>query len=147
MDVPYLMRGVMPVETESSVLVSSSKYLNHPRLREWIAMICLRKNGPDFPPQAEMYPVLEILDSLRDHARIEEMFTAERKVNPALDRWFEEGFISKYQIDDFRDYPPGSVGRSFYDQMKGGDYEIQIRIRDHVTGQMITQSATFTIAP
>ncbi len=126
MDVPYLMRGVLPVETESSVLVSSSKYLNHPRLREWIAMICLRKNGPDFPPQAEMYPVLEILDSLRDHARIEEMFTAERKVNPALDRWFEEGFISKYQIDDFRDYPPGSVGRSFYDQMKGGDYEIQI---------------------
>ncbi len=28
-----------------------------------------------------------------------------------------------------------------------GDYEIQIRIRDHVTGQMITPSATFTIAP
>ena len=28
-----------------------------------------------------------------------------------------------------------------------GDYEIQVRIRDHVTGQTISPSATFTIAP
>jgi hypothetical protein len=28
-----------------------------------------------------------------------------------------------------------------------GDYQIQVRIRDHVTGQTITPSATFTIAP
>lgn len=28
-----------------------------------------------------------------------------------------------------------------------GEYEIQVRIRDHVTGQTITPSATFTIAP
>ena len=36
-DIPYLARGVKQLGTESSVLVSSSKYLNHPRLREWIA--------------------------------------------------------------------------------------------------------------
>lgn len=126
MNVPYLLRGVLPVATESSVLVSSSKYLNDPRLREWVAMIMLRKNGPDFPPQAEMYEIIGVLDSLRDHARIEEMFEQERKVNPALDRWFEERFISSYTIEDFRDYPPGSVGRIFYDQMHGGNYEIQI---------------------
>jgi ubiquinone biosynthesis protein COQ4 len=126
MDIPYLLRGVVPVETESSVLVSSSKYLNHPRLREWVATIVLRRNGPDFPPQAEMHELPGILDSLRDHQHIEEMFTAERKVNPALDRWFEERFISSYKIEDFRDYPPGSVGRIFHDQMAGGDYEIQI---------------------
>ena len=41
-DVPYLARGVMPVETPSSVLVSSSKYLNNAALREWLAMILLR---------------------------------------------------------------------------------------------------------
>ena len=125
-DVPYLARGVMPVETPSSVLVSSSKYLNNPRLREWLAFILLRKNGPDYPPQAEMYEFIGILESLRDRARIEEMFTAERKVNPELDAWFEEGFISRYTIEDFSDYPPGSLGRIFYDQMNGGDYEIQI---------------------
>ena len=125
-DIPYLLRGVTPVETHSSVLISSSKYLNDPRLREWVAMILLRKNGPDFPPQAEMYEIIGILDSLRDHDRIEAMFTAERAVNPALDAWFEERFISKYKIEDFAHYSPGSAGRIFYDQMTSGNYEIQI---------------------
>jgi ubiquinone biosynthesis protein COQ4 len=126
MDIPYLMRGVIPIETESSMLVSSSKYLNDPRLREWVAMILLRKNGSDFPPPAEMYELIGIVDSLRDHEHIERMFTAERKVNPALDAWFAESFVSTYAITDFADLPSGSVGRIFYDQMTAGDYDIQI---------------------
>lgn len=125
-DIPYLARGVMPVETPSSVLVSSSKYLNNPRLREWLAMILLRRNGPDMPPPAEMYEFLPILDSLRDHARIEQMFTDERRVNPALDAWFNEGFVSTFTIDDLAQFAPGSLGGTFYAQMKGGGYEIQI---------------------
>jgi len=126
MDVPYLMRGVVPVETASSVLVSSSKYLNHPRLREWVAMILLRKNGPDFPPPAEMHELLGILHELRDYNRIEALFTAERKVNPVLDRWMSEGFISNYAIDDFRDYPPDTVGGIFHSWITEGNYGIQI---------------------
>lgn len=125
-DIPYLARGLMPVETDSSILISSSKYLNNPRLREWLAMILLRRNGPDVPPPAEMYEFLPILDSLRDFDAIEEMFTQERKVNPELDAWFSEGFISTYTIEDFKQYEPGSLGGIFYQQMTGGDYEIQI---------------------
>ena len=125
-DIPYLARGLMPVETDSSILISSSKYLNNPRLREWLAMILLRRNGPDVPPPAEMYEFLPILDSLRDFDAIEEMFTQERKVNPELDAWFSEGFISTYTIEDFKQYEPGSLGGVFYQQMTGGDYEIQI---------------------
>lgn len=126
MAMDYLLRGVMPVETKSSVLISSSKYLNDPRLREWVAMILLRKNGADMPPPAEMHDIISILDGLRDHRHIEEMFTAERKVNPALDRWFDEGFISDYTIDDFARYPKGSLGGLFYEQMTEGDYEIRL---------------------
>ena len=125
-DIPYLFRGVSQIATTSSVLVSSSKYLNNPRLREWLAMIALRKNGPDMPPPAEMHELLGILDELRDYDRIEEQFAAERKVNPLLDAWFEEKFISTYKIDDFKDYAPGSLGGIFYQQISGGDYEIQI---------------------
>ena len=83
-DIPYLLRGVMPVSTDSSVLISSSKYLNNPRLREWLAMILLRRNGADMPPQAEMHEFIGILESLRDFDAIERMFTEERKVNPYL---------------------------------------------------------------
>ncbi len=125
-DVPYLLRGVLPVATESSVLVSSSKYLNSPRLREWVAMILLKKNGPDFPPPAEMHDFQEILTSLRDFEHIEAMFAAERKVNPALDCWMEEGFVSNYTIEDFKDYAPGSLGGTFYQHMTAGNYQLQI---------------------
>ena len=125
-DVPYLMRSVAPVGTDSSVLVSSSKYLNSARLREWVATILLRRNGPDIPPPAEMHEFLQILHELRDHDAIEAMFTAERKVNPALDAWFSEGFISTYAIEDFRGFAPGSLGGIFYRQMTEGDYRIQI---------------------
>jgi len=125
-EIPYLLRGVMPVSTDSSVLISSSKYLNNPRLREWLAMICLRKNGADMPPQAEMHEFLGILDSLRDYDAVEQMFTQERKVNPELDAWFREGFVSTYTIDDFSQYAPGSLGGIFYDQMHSGNYDIQI---------------------
>lgn len=125
-DIPYLFRGVMPVETPSSVLVSSSKYLNNPRLREWLAMILLRKNGPDLPPPAEMYEFLGILDELRDYDRVEQMFTDERKVNPELDAWFAEGFHSTYEIDDFKQYEPGTLGGIFYSWITEGNYEIQI---------------------
>jgi len=125
-DIPYLLRGVMPVGTDSSVLVSSSKYLNNPRLRDWLAMILLRRNGPDMPPPAEMYEFVQILNTLRDFDVVEAMFTAEREVNPELDAWFNEGFISTYRIEDFADYAPGSLGGIFHQQMTSGDYEIQI---------------------
>lgn len=126
MNIPYLARGVMPVETPSSVLVSSSKYLENPRLREWLAMILLRRNGSDVPPPAEMYEFLPILDELRDYAAVEEMITRERQSNPELDAWFTEGFFSTYAIDDFKDYAPGTLGGIFYQWITKGDYEIQI---------------------
>ena len=125
-DIPYLARGVTQVTTESSVLVSSSKYLNNARLREWLAMICLRRNGPDMPPPAEMYELLPILDSLRDYDAIEAMITEERAINPELNAWFETGFISTYAIDDFAQYRSGSLGGIFYDWITNGKYEIQI---------------------
>lgn len=125
-DTPYLARGVMPVETPSSVLVSSSKYLNNPRLREWLAMILLRRNGPDLPPPAEMYEFLPILEELRDHAAIEAKFSAERQINPELDAWLAEGFYSTYSIEDFAGYAPGTLGGIYYQWITEGNYEIQI---------------------
>ena len=48
-DVPYLLRGITQLSTASSTLISSSKYLNNPRLREWVATELLRRKGPDLP--------------------------------------------------------------------------------------------------
>jgi ubiquinone biosynthesis protein Coq4 len=124
-DVPYLLRGVLPAGTDSSVLVSSSKYLNHARLREWLAMICLRRNGPDFPPQAEMYEFVDIINEIRDHDYIEHLFTEERKNNRQLDRWLSDGHISDYARLGLADYPEGSVGRILHREILAAGYELE----------------------
>ena len=126
MNMPYLLRGVLPVETESSVLVSSSKYLNDARLRDWVSMIIFKKNGPDFPPPAEMHAMPGIIEELRDHERVEWLFTEERKTNPKLDAWFRKGFTSTFTIDDLKGYAPGTLGGIFYQWITEGNYQIQI---------------------
>ncbi len=125
-DIPYLARGVNLLGTDSSVLVSSSKYLNHPKLREWIAFIALKKNGPDFPPAAEMHQLLTFIDELRDFDHIEQMITEERKVNPRFDAWFNEWHVSNYKIEDLKDCAPGTVGGIYYKTATEGNYDIQI---------------------
>jgi len=125
-DVPYLLRGVTQFATDSSTLISSSKYLNHPRMREWIANITLKRNGPDGPAQAEMYPVVEMMKEIQDLDEIEALFTAERKKNPALDAWFEEGHLSNYDADYFKQFAPGSLGHIFYRDVIEKNFEIVI---------------------
>ncbi len=125
-DIPYLLRGVTPVATDSSVLVSSSKYLNHPRMREWISTITLKRNGPDRPAQAEMYEVISILDDIQDMDYIEELFARERKGNPELDRWFSERFMSTYGADDFQGYEEGTLGHIFYRDVIAKNFDLVI---------------------
>ena len=125
-EVPYLLRGVTRFTTDSSALISSSKYLNNPRMRDWIANITLKRNGPDVPAQAEMYPVVEMLKEIQDLGQIEEMFTAERKKNAALDAWFEEGHLSDYNADYFKQFAPGTLGNIFYRDVIEKNFEIVI---------------------
>ena len=43
--IPYFMRGLQDIPTTSSRLVSSSKFLNHPTIREYVMQESLRRNG------------------------------------------------------------------------------------------------------
>ena len=122
----FMLQGFLPPTENSSVLLSSSKYLNDPALRDWVAMILLRKNGPDYPAENEMGLLLPILHRLWDKDRIEALFTEERKTNPQLDAWMSEGFISTYKIEDFKDYPKDTVGGKFYDYIWGNGYPLKL---------------------
>jgi ubiquinone biosynthesis protein COQ4 len=125
----YFLRGVSLVATESSLLVSSSRYLNHGRLRDWIAMVCLRRNGADFPAPAELVELLEILEELRDRKKLEQLFREERRVNPQLDAWFDEEYYAPpMTVEDYARYPAGSPGGILYSQFVN-KYEVQF-VRD-----------------
>lgn len=110
---PYLMRGVKALTTDSSTLISSSVYLNEPRLRDWVATHFLRRSGRDLPTTSDSYKLHQLLVDVQDLDRIEELFSAERRRFPALDRWFSEGFVSTYTVDDLLKYPEGSLGHMF----------------------------------
>ena len=138
---PYLMQGIEAMIPETSLLASTSKYLNHGRLRDWIATICLRRNGRDLPAPAELPEMMAILTELPDTARIEAMFTRERRVNPALDAWFDEGFLSKPSvIADYRDYPAGSPGGELYRRFEG---QFEVEIAPHQWAPASTQFEFF----
>ena len=62
-DLPYLMRGAKRVTTESSVLISSSKYLNDIRIREWVVNQSLKRNGNDLPPT---YGIPKLIEAVRE---------------------------------------------------------------------------------
>lgn len=126
-ETPYLLRaGLKSVETASSTLISSSPYLNDPRLRDWVATHFLRKSGRDHPTTADAYKLFTILQEIWDLGRIEELFTENRKKDPALDKWLSEGFVSTYEIEDLMAYPPDSVGRIYGEHLTDNDYQIDI---------------------
>ncbi len=113
-ETPYLGRGVRRLATESSALISSSKYLNSARLRDWVATSLLRRNGPDFPIPADNIELVASLAKIRDEAAVDELFEVERKSNPQLDRWLSERFMSTYDLADLKALPPESVGGKLY---------------------------------
>lgn len=115
MTLPFLFQGIVPTQADSDQMVTMSRYLSHPKLREWIAMITLRRNSDHFPAELEMFENLtSILDEIQDKDQVEAMFTAERKINPALDRWMSEGFYSDYEIQDLAAYGFDTVGGAYY---------------------------------
>lgn len=125
-DKPYLARGGHAITTDSTNLISSSVYLNEPRLRDWLAGAFLRKSGKDSPTTHDAYKLYGILTDLFDVDRIEALFTAERQRWPELDAWFSEGFSSSFTVADLLANPPGSLGHIFGCYIADNGFEIDI---------------------
>lgn len=125
-DYSYLMRGITPMQTDSSVLVSSSRYLNDARVRDWVATQLLRRNGPDVPTPSDSIQLVQILREVQDIDHINALFAAERLRNPDLDAWFNAGFISTFQVPDLAQYGPETVGGIFHAQLT--DHNLQVEI-------------------
>ena len=77
-DFDYFNGSIKKIGTDSSVLVSSSPYLNNARLRDLIAQEMLRRNGADVPNTAFIPEVAQILHQLEDHATIFRLIEEEK---------------------------------------------------------------------
>jgi hypothetical protein len=131
----YFMQGRQNIETGSSVLVSSSKYLNSAILRDWISQEMLRRNGADYPATYAIPAVVQELLGLQDHARIEELFTKARKSWPELDSWFSSNHVSTYTKEDLARHAAGTVGHALHSYLESWGLELDLSTHTQFQGQ------------
>lgn len=125
-DRAYFNGAIKKVETTSSILVSSSAYLNHPELRHLIGQEMLRRNGDDLPNTAFIPEVAQILHDLEDMEVIIGLFEAEKARLPLFKTWFEQRSLSDFTLDQTKDCAPGTLGAALYDFMKNSGYQLDL---------------------
>lgn len=126
----YFNGGIRKIGTESSVLVSSSPYLNHAELRGLIAQEMLRRNGPDLPNTAFIPQVAQILMGLEDLAGVIQLFEEEKARLPRFGEWCTRRQLADFRKDEVRDCAPGTLGEILHDFMVNSGYELDIFYRE-----------------
>lgn len=126
----YFNGGIRQVGTESSVLVSSSKYLNHAELRNLISQEFLRRNGADLPNTAFIPEVAQILMMLEDFGQIMMLFEEEKARLPKFKEWCDKRALCDFKKDDVKDCAPGTLGAALYDFMVNSGYELDVFYRE-----------------
>jgi ubiquinone biosynthesis protein COQ4 len=125
----YLGKNVRRASTDSSLLVSNSRWLNNSKVRELLATWLLRKNGADFPVEADhTLGMREATEQVIPPSEIEELMVEERRVNPTFDAFMEEGFFSRFRNEDFDRYAPGTVGGIIGRQIRDFGFDLTLGV-------------------
>jgi ubiquinone biosynthesis protein COQ4 len=125
-DRAYFNGAIKTIATESSVLVSSSRYLNHGGLRDLIAQEMLRRNGPDLPNTAYIPEVAQILITLENMAEVIGLFEAEKARLPRFREWLEKRSLSNFTIAELEHCQPGTLGEKIRDFMVNSGYQLDL---------------------
>ncbi|MCP1471787.1 ubiquinone biosynthesis protein Coq4 [Sphingobium sp. OAS761] len=125
-DRAYFNGAIKMVTTDSSVLVSSSRYLNHAPLRALIAQEMLRRNGADMPNTAYIPEVAQIFHELEDMPRIIELFEMEKARLPLFRQWLDDRNLSNFTITELDHCAPGTLGAAIRDFMVHSGYQLDL---------------------
>lgn len=125
-DRAYFNGAIKAIATQSSVLVSSSRYLNHAPLRALIAQEMLRRNGPDVPNTAYIPEVAQIFHDLEDMPRVIQLFEMEKARLPEFRRWLEEKRLADFTIAELEHCAPGTLGAAIRDFMVNSGYQLDL---------------------
>ena len=125
-DYEYFNGSIKKHETQSSVLISNSKYLNHSGLRALVAQEYLRRNGADMPNTAFIPEVAKILHELEDLPTIFRLFEEEKARKPEFKRWLDEKKLSNFTADDLKHCKEGTLGYILHDFIVNSGYNIDV---------------------
>jgi ubiquinone biosynthesis protein Coq4 len=109
MDEAKYLRGAQEPAL-SSVLISSSKYLNDPLFRDLYAQMGLKRDGRDLPPAYLVPDLQRAFDEVTDWGRVAELVEQEKRRLPEFAAWLEARFLSNLTAENTRDYPAGTLG-------------------------------------
>jgi ubiquinone biosynthesis protein Coq4 len=123
-DFDYYNGAIKKIETDSSVLVSSSPYLNNATLRTLISQEMLRRNGADVPNTGYIPEVAQILHQLENHAEILRLFEEEKQRLPVFREWLEGRKLADFKVEDVKDCAPGTLGAVIYDFLANSGYNM-----------------------
>jgi ubiquinone biosynthesis protein COQ4 len=125
----YLGKNIRRTRSDSSLLASNSRWLNNSAVREILATWLLRKNGPDFPVEADhTLGMREATEKVIPPSEIEELMVEERRVNPAFDAFMGEGFFSRFRNEDFDQYAPGTFGGIIGRQIREFGFDLTLGV-------------------
>lgn len=125
----YLGKGIRRAGAESSLLVSNSRWLNNSKVRELLATWLLRRNGADFPVEADhTLGMREAAEQVVTPAEIEDLMIEERRINPTFDAFMAEGHFSRFRNSDFDQYAPGTVGGIIGRQIREFGFDLTLGV-------------------
>ena len=108
-DVDY-MRGGRVFETSSSILRSTSKYLNSPLLREVFCNEGLRHSGPDVISTSLIPDFYAAVEPLLDRVDLARMFEEDARRLPELAAWLRERYSGNITSDRVENCAPDTLG-------------------------------------
>jgi ubiquinone biosynthesis protein COQ4 len=111
----YFLGAIRHVATNSSLLVSSSKYLNDAQVRDWLVTQFLRRNGPDVPAYSDTSNgLIPALARLRDVEKLDRLIAEEKEKNPKFRAWLEKQPVCRHTKEDFAEYAPETFGGIYH---------------------------------
>ena len=125
-DLAYFNGSAKKLATDSSVMISSSAYLNNAPLRALIAQEMLRRNGADLPNTAYIPEVAQILMSLEDFPKIVQMFEEEKQRLPEFKQWLDDRDLFDITADDVKDCAKGTLGAKMHDFIVNSGFQLDI---------------------
>jgi ubiquinone biosynthesis protein COQ4 len=108
-DVEY-MRGGSDFRSTSSILMSSSKYLNSPLIRDWICNEALRRPASDASTIARAPEFYQALDAVFDRETTARLFREDCERLPDLAAWLKERYVGAITYDQVAGAAEGTLG-------------------------------------
>ena len=127
MEARYMRGPVDPVT--SSVLISSSKYLNNPYYRDAFSQFALRRHGKDLPETYLIPNMVKALSECRDDEDFARLVEEEKARFPAFGAWLSERRITAYEPEAMRHHKPGTLGAAICTFLSDGGMEMQFMMK------------------